>query len=316
MKKRLIQAVILTAVAIGMLTSGCSAKKADAAEDERIQVVATIGMIADVVKNIGGEHVAVHGLMGPGVDPHLYKATPSDVQALQKADIIFYNGLHLEAKMGELFEKMAQTRTTIAVSRGVDESKLMPSEDYEGLSDPHVWFDVTLWQEAAREIARGLSEQAPEHRQAFSDNLSTYMTQLDTLHTFALNQFARVPKEQRILITAHDAFNYFGKAYGFEVVGLQGISTQSEAGTGDVQKLVNLIVDRKVRAIFVESSVPLKNIKAVQEAVKARGWDVQIGGELFSDAMGDGGTFEGTYIGMVTHNVNTIVESLTKEPSA
>jgi manganese/zinc/iron transport system substrate-binding protein len=248
--------------------------------------------------------------LGPGVDPHLYKATPSDVQALQAADIIFYNGLHLEAKMGELFEKMGQVRTTVAVTKSIPEALLFSPEAFAGHHDPHVWFDVTLWKYAAEEIARALSEKYPDLAPEFNRNTATYLAELDALHAYVAEQVERVPSEQRILITAHDAFNYFGHRYGFEVAGLQGISTQAEAGTKDVQDLVNLIVDRRIRAIFVESSVPVKNIKAVQEAVRAKGWNVEVGGELFSDAMGDAGTFEGTYIGMVTHNIDTMVSAL------
>jgi len=290
--------------------SGCAQSGKTDNAGETIQAVATIGMIADVVKVIGGEHVHVHGLMGPGVDPHLYKATPSDVQALQKADIIFYNGLHLEAKMGELFEKMAAHRTTVAVSQSIPQEKLLAHADYDGLYDPHVWFDLTLWKYAVSEIEKALSAKKPEHRAYFTEKSKAFQNQLDSLHSFVLEQAATLPEQQRILVTAHDAFKYFGRQYGFQVVGLQGISTDAEAGTNDVQELVSFIVKKKIKAIFVESSVPIKNIQAVQEAVKAKGWKVEVGGELFSDAMGDAGTFEGTYLGMVSHNINTIVSAL------
>jgi manganese/zinc/iron transport system substrate-binding protein len=298
----------MAATASVVLVAGCS--KSDEAASGKIEAVATIGMVADIVGVVGGDHVNVHGLMGPGVDPHLYKATPSDVQALQKANIIFYNGLHLEAKMGELFEKMGQTRATVAVAEDIPETSLLASPDYEGLHDPHVWFDVTLWKKAVNETAKALANYVPELSDTFMANAEAYNAKLDELHEYVVEQALRVPANQRMLVTAHDAFSYFGKRYGFEVVGLQGISTEAEAGTKDVQNLVNLIVDRKIKAIFVESSVPVKNIKAVQEAVKAKGWDVAVGGELFSDAMGDAGTFEGTYIGMVTHNIDTIVSAL------
>jgi manganese/zinc/iron transport system substrate-binding protein len=300
-------AIVLTA---SLLIVSCSGKKQASGETGAIKAVATIGMIADVVKEIGGKHVHVHGLMGPGVDPHLYKATPSDVQALHKADIIFYNGLHLEAKMGELFERMGETRATVAVTRAIPESLLIAPESYEGLHDPHVWFDVTLWKYATREIADALAKERPNLASHFDSSAAAYLARLDTLHAYVETQAKRVPPEQRMLITAHDAFNYFGNRYGFEVIGLQGISTEAEAGTNDVQKLVNLIVERRMPAIFVESSVPIKNIEAVQEAVQSKQWSVSIGGELFSDAMGDAGTVEGTYIGMVTHNINTIVSVL------
>ena len=308
MKKKTVFHGVLTATISCLLLTGCS--KTEPPDSGQIEAVATIGMIADLVGVIGGEHVAVHGLMGPGVDPHLYKATPSDVLALQRADIIFYNGLHLEAKMGELFEKMGQTRMTVAVTRNIPETMLLSPAEFEGLHDPHVWFDVTLWKQAAGEIAAALGEKGPEHAEIFNTNAAHYLAKLDELHNYVTEQALRVPEGQRMLVTAHDAFNYFGKRYGFEVVGLQGISTEAEAGTRDVQNLVNLIVDRKIQAIFVESSVPIRNIQAVQEAVQAKGWNVAVGGELFSDAMGDAGTFEGTYIGMVTHNIDTIASAL------
>ncbi len=290
-----------------LLLAGCS-KQSD--ENGKTMVVATIGMIADAAQIVGGEYVDVHGLMGPGVDPHLYKATPGDVTALQRADIILYNGLHLEAKMGELFERMGDTRMTVAVAGTIPAAELISPEGYEGLHDPHVWFDVTLWKMAVEEITKALSEKDPAHTAEFKANAEAYQQELDELNAYVADLASKVPPEQRMLITAHDAFNYFGKRYGFEVVGLQGISTESEAGTRDVQKLVNLIVDRRIRAIFVESSVPVRNIQAVQEAVAAKGWNVAVGGELFSDAMGDAGTFEGTYVGMVTHNIDTIVSAL------
>lgn len=305
-----LQIALLISASITLFV-GCSDQSVD---HGKIRVVATIGMISDVVEVIGGEHVEVHGLMGPGVDPHLYKATPSDVLALQSADIIFYNGLHLEAKMGELFEKMGQVRTTVAVTQQIPESLLFAPEAFAGHYDPHVWFDVTLWKYAVAEIARTLAEKYPDLAEGFEQNSAAYLSELDALHAYVTEQAARVPPEQRILITAHDAFNYFGHRYGFEVAGLQGISTQAEAGTKDVQDLVNLIVDRRIRAIFVESSVPVKNIKAVQEAVQAKGWDVVVGGELFSDAMGDAGSFEGSYVGMVTHNIDTLVAALLESP--
>lgn len=288
---------------------GCSNNQ-ELDTDGRIKAVATTGMITDLVEILGGEHVVVHGLMGPGVDPHLYKATPRDVQALQKADLIFYNGLHLEAKMGELFERMGETRTTVAVTRSIPESLLFSPEAFAGHPDPHVWFDVSLWKYAAREVAHVLAEKYPELAQEFNRNAADYLTQLDALDAYVTQQAERVPPDQRILITAHDAFNYWGHRYGFEVAGLQGISTQAEAGTKDVQDLVNLIVDRQIPAIFIESSVPIKNIHAVQEAVHAKGWKVAVGGELFSDAMGDADRFEGSYLGMVTHNIDTIVSAL------
>lgn len=299
---------------VGCLVLGaCAPTRESAARTGPIQVVATIGMIADVAQAIGGEVVQVKGLMGPGVDPHLYKATPSDVQALQDAEVILYGGLHLEAKMGELFEQMSAHRVVVPVTRGIPEDSLLSPPGFQGLHDPHVWFDVSLWRSAAQEISGVFLQQRPEARAILEANTAAYLAELDALDAYVQAQAARVPEDQRLLITAHDAFNYFGRRYGFEVVGLQGISTEAEAGTGDVQSLVGLIVERRVKAVFIESSVPVKNIQAVQEGARARGWTVSIGGELFSDALGSAGTPEGTYIGMVRHNIDTIVAALLGE---
>lgn len=307
----------LRGVGLALLTllalTSCAPSRSSAPRTGPISVVTTIGMIADVAENVGGEWVKVKALMGPGVDPHLFKATPSDVQALQDAEVILYGGLHLESKMGELFEQMASTRPVVAVTRSIPEDQLLSPPGFQGLHDPHVWFDVTLWQQATREIAATLVAQRPEAREAIEANTARYLAELEALDTYVLAQAQRVPEAQRLLITAHDAFNYFGRRYGFEVVGLQGISTEAEAGTGDVQSLVKLIVDRRVKALFIESSVPVKNIQAVQEGARARGWTVTVGGELFSDAMGSAGTFEGTYIGMVRHNIDTVVGALLGE---
>jgi len=275
-----------------------------------IRVVTTVGMITDIVQNVGGERVSVTGLMGPGVDPHLYKASEGDVSRLSEADVIFYNGLHLEAKMGEVMEKMGKRIKTVAVTHGIDESRLLSPPEFEGAHDPHVWFDVTLWMKAVEAIRDTLIEVDPGSAELYRGNAQNYLTKLEELHAYAQAQAARVPKQQRVVITAHDAFNYFGRAYDFEVRGLQGISTATEAGTGDMQALADYIATNRIPAICVESSGPARNIEAVQAAVKAKGFDVRIGGELFSDAMGDSSTEEGTYIGMVRHNVDTIVSAL------
>lgn len=277
---------------------------------EPIKVVTTIGQLTDAVKNIGGEYVDVQGLMGAGVDPHLYKASESDVSKLSKADIIFYSGLFLEAKMEAIFEKMARTKKTVAVGEAVPVEERLDSINYSGHYDPHIWFDVTLWSKVVARISDELSAFDPAHAETYRLNAEEYLNQLETLHGYVQTQANVVPKEQRVLVTAHDAFRYFGRAYGFEVLGLQGISTESQAGTADVIRLADFITERKIKAIFVESSVPERNIRAVQDAVRSRGWEVVIGGELFSDAMGNAGTFEGTYIGMVTHNIDTIVKAL------
>jgi manganese/zinc/iron transport system substrate-binding protein len=282
--------------------------------DSPLNVVTTTGMIADIAKNVGGDHVQVTSLMGPGIDPHLYKASAGDVNRLFEADIIFYNGLHLEASMGKVLERFNESgATTVAVAEAIDPEKLQAPPEFEGFYDPHVWFNVAFWMDAAMAVQDALIEIDPAHADDYAANAQAYLAELAELDAYVIEQAARVPKEQRVLITAHDAFNYFGKAYGFEVRGLQGISTASEAGTADVQDLARFITERRIPAIFVESSVPPRTVEAVQAAVRAQGFDVQIGGELFSDAMGSPGTPEGTYNGMVRHNIDTIVGALLGE---
>ncbi|MDO8481284.1 MAG: zinc ABC transporter substrate-binding protein [Nanoarchaeota archaeon] len=279
-----------------------------AQDSGKLQIVATTGMVADIAKNIGGEFVEVNALMGPGVDPHLYKASEGDVSLLSGADIVFYSGLHLEAKMGDVIEEMEGK--SVAVTRTLPREELLDFPPYENQYDPHVWFNVLYWKQAAEVVRDELMARDPEHADAYRQNAAAYLQQLSELDSYVHRRAQELPADQRILVTAHDAFRYFGREYDFQVIGLQGISTQAEAGTKDVQELVDFIVSRKVKALFVESSVPERNLKAVQEACRAKGWDVQIGGQLYSDAMGDAGTFEGTYIGMVTANIDTIVGAL------
>jgi manganese/zinc/iron transport system substrate-binding protein len=307
---------VLFIIAVITLLTACgqSGGSSDVPLSERpIRVVTTIGMIADAAENVGGERVEVTGLMGPGVDPHLYKASEGDVTRMAEADLILYNGLHLESQMGEVFEQMEGRIKTVAVADDIDEALLLSSPEYEGAHDPHVWFDLTLWMKAVEAVRDTLVEMDPGSAALYEENAEKYLAELDELHQYVLAQAERVPAEQRVLITAHDAFNYFGNAYGFEVRGLQGISTESEAGTGDVQALAEFIADRQIPAVFIESSVPQRNIEAVQAAVQSRGFNVTIGGELFSDAMGNPGTPEGEYIGMVRHNVDTIMSALLGE---
>jgi manganese/zinc/iron transport system substrate-binding protein len=277
---------------------------------KKLKVTTTVGMIGYAAERIGGDHVEVRALMGPGVDPHLYKASEGDVQALAGTDVVLYGGLHLEAKLADLLEKLADTRTAVAVAESIPEDRLLGSENFAGMHDPHVWFDVELWKYAVSAVGDTLAKADAANAADYAANAEAYLAELDELHAYVKGRAAEVEESQRVLVTAHDAFRYFGRAYGFEVVGLQGISTESQAGTADVQKLAELIAKRKIRAIFVESSVPVRNIEAVREAVKSRGWEVTIGGELFSDAMGDAGTPEGTYPGMVRHNIDTIVDAL------
>ena len=311
MKMRIYISLCLIAVLVG---SGCDPKEQpDASIGDKLRVVTTIGMITDIVKNVGGTRVAVTGMMGPGVDPHLYNPTPRDVQRLRSAHIIFYNGLHLESKVGDLLAKMSGDTLTVAVTDAVDRSLLLTPPEYEGLYDPHLWFDVKLWMQAVIKVRDALSEFDADNAVLYRSNAEGYLAELTELDTYVKSQVARVPSQQRVLVTAHDAFNYFGKAYGFEVRGLQGISTATEAGIADVQELATFIAARRIPAIFVESSVSSRSLEAVKAAVKSKGFDVEIGGELFSDAMGSEGTPEGTYAGMVRHNIDTIVRALIGE---
>ncbi|HWL32655.1 MAG TPA: zinc ABC transporter substrate-binding protein [Gaiellaceae bacterium] len=279
-------------------------------EGETIRIVTTIGMITDVVEHVGGSRVEVEGLMGPGIDPHLYKASEGDLRRLERADVIFYGGLHLEAKMADVLERIQERRATQAVTDAIPRAKLLSPAQFKGQHDPHVWFDVRLWQLAVEQVRDTLSRLDPGSAGLYRRNAEAYLAELDGLDDYVRRQALRVPEDRRVIITAHDAFNYFGKAYGFEVRGLQGISTAAEAGAGDVQGLARFIADRRIPAIFVESSVSPRTIEAVREAVRARGFDVEIGGSLYSDAMGNPGTPDGTYVGMVRHNIDTIVEGL------
>jgi manganese/zinc/iron transport system substrate-binding protein len=314
-KRSFLLKLALLLLALALAGCGLVADADDVPLSERpIRVVATTGMVADIVRNVGGERVVVEGLMGPGVDPHLYKASAGDVNRLQAADIIFYNGLHLEAQMGKVFERMSGTDVvTVPVAENIDPAELLSPAEFQGNYDPHVWFNVRFWMTATREVAAALAALDPDHADLYAANAEAYLAELADLDAYVREQAARVPQDKRVLITAHDAFNYFGREYGFEVRGLQGISTAAEASTADVQELARFIAARRIPAIFVESSVPPRTVQAVQAAVQDQGFDVQIGGELFSDAMGTSGTPEGTYTGMVRHNIDTIVGALLGE---
>lgn len=262
---------------------------------------------------VGGDRVEVETLMGPGVDPHLYKPSESDVLDIAEADIVLYVGLHLEGRMGEVLERASDTRPVVAVTEEIEKEhsdRLLKPVAFSGAYDPHIWMDVSLWAETVDSVEAALSELDPAHAAGYRQRAAAYRAELMELHEYVRQQIATIPEQSRVLVTAHDAFNYYGRAYGLEVRGLQGISTETEAGVGDVQSLASLLAERKIKAVFVESSVPRRNIEAVQAAAKARGQEVTIGGELFSDAMGEEGTPEGTYIGMIRHNTDTIVEAL------
>ena len=308
---------VLFATALALFVSGCgqpvAATERPDVSGRKLRVVTTTSMVTDLVENVAGERADVSGLMGPGIDPHVYKASEGDVMTLAEADVIFYNGLHLEAKMADVLERIEGHIETVPVTAGIPREELLGSPQFAGAYDPHVWFDVRLWMEAARQVRDSLVELDPAHAEVYRENARAYLAELEDLDRDVRELVERVPRERRVLITAHDAFNYFGQAYGFEVRGLQGISTAAEAGAADVQALADFIAERRIPAIFVESSVPQQTIRAVEEAVRSRGFDVEIGGQLYSDAMGDAGTPEGTYPGMVRHNVETIVTALLRD---
>ena len=309
MRARLSLFLLTLLIATSLLTA-CGGEPAASAGDGVLQITTTTSMITDITKVVGGEHVQVTGLMGAGIDPHLYVASEGDMELLQNANVIFYNGLLLEAQMAEILEQLGERKTVVAVSQGVAEGELLPWAQYADEFDPHIWFDVSLWMKAVEAVRDTLVQVDAVHATAYQANATAYLEELTKLDTYVKEQAARLSPEQRILVTAHDAFHYFGRAYGFDVRGLQGISTASEAGTADVQALADFIVEKQIKAIFIESSVPVRNIEALQAAVQARGFQVTIGGQLFSDAMGDPGSPEGTYVGMVRHNIDTIVGAL------
>ena len=278
-----------------------------------ISVTATTGQVADLVSVIGGNRVDVARLMGPGIDPHLFKASERNVADLIDSDAIFYSGLHLEGKLGEVLERLEQRRPVFAVTSSIPPDLLMAPPDYEGNPDPHFWFDPTLFAYATDHVRASLTTIDPRHADLYAANATTYRAALAEADDFAFEQFATIPDQQRVVVTAHDAFGYLGRRYGLDVVGLQGISTSTEAGIRDVQRIADLLVERRIPAIFVETSVPRRTIEAVQVSTANRGWSVAIGGQLYSDALGDEGTPEGTYLGMFRYNVETIAKSLKGE---
>lgn len=300
---------LLLLLAITVFIS-CTGKKEIPIANRKIKIVTTTGMIKDAVEHVTGDKADVIALMGPGVDPHLYKATQGDLEKLTSADIVFYNGLHLEGKMGEVFEKLGRLKPVIAVSKDIPEERLRTIPGFAGTHDPHIWFDVKLWEEAVKAVRGFMVQYDSASAGNYEKNAEAYLREMDSLHVSVKTQLQQIPESQRVLITAHDAFGYFGDAYGIEVRGLQGISTVSEFGLKDVTDLVNFIISRKIKAIFVETSVSQKSINAVVEGCNHKGWQVKIGGSLYSDAMGAAGTPSGNYLGMVSANVNTIVTAL------
>lgn len=312
-KKRILFAVLsVLFFAVGVFVFG-NKNTAATAGKTGLRVVSTTGMIHDAVEHIGGELIQADGLMGPGVDPHLYKATEGDLRKLAGADVIFYNGLHLEGRMGDIMVKLANKRRVVAVTESIPEDLLMSPPEFAGLHDPHVWFDPTLWQLAVNKIIETLVEADPENAATYQQRGTNYIAAISTLHQKNIQKISVLPIQDRVLVTAHDAFGYFGRAYQFKVHALQGMSTETEAGTKDVQNLASLVIDLKVPAIFIESAIPERHIKAVQAATNSKGWPVKLGGELYADALGTAGGPTATYIGMFTANIDTVVKALSEK---
>ncbi|MFN3745340.1 MAG: metal ABC transporter solute-binding protein, Zn/Mn family [Hyphomicrobiaceae bacterium] len=301
----------LLGAALFMMSDG-----SPAVAQKKLNVVATTGMIADAVKQVGGDRVQVKALMGPGVDPHTYRQTRSDIVAMTKADAVFWHGLYLEAQLEDFLRDLAKRKPVVALAEALPKDKLLGSDDYPGRRDPHVWMDPRLWKGVVEAARDQLIRLDPGGEAIFKASAARHLAEIDALATYADKAFASVPEASRVLITAHDAFKYFGRAYGYEVLGIQGISTESEAGLKQIEHLVDVIVTRKIRAIFVESSVSDRNVKALIEGAAAKDHKVVIGGELFSDAMGAPGTYEGTYIGMMDHNATVITRALGGEAPA
>jgi len=293
------------AVLLCVLTSGITQS------EPGYRIGATTGMVEDIVRNVAGDRAEVVGLMGPGVDPHLYKPTRSDIKELRAADVVFYNGLLLEGKMADaLISAATSGKKVYAVTELLSEDSLLEPEEFDGLYDPHVWMDPDAWSQAVGVVRDKLAEFDPAGKDEYEQNAASYTSRLVELGSYADRVLGSVPEGRRVLVTAHDAFNYFGKRFGYEVVGIQGISTESEAGVRDIEKLVDLMVENEIGAVFVESTVSERNISALIAGANARGHTVVIGGELFSDAMGNAGTYEGTYIGMIDHNVTIVTRAL------
>jgi manganese/zinc/iron transport system substrate-binding protein len=296
---------------LALVLTGCAAQTvtADRAPiaERRLQVTTTTTMITDAVQRIGGDRVEVTGLMGPGVDPHLFKASARDVRTFRNADVIFYGGLDLEGKMGDLLADLAARQPTRAVTDGIPRDQVLR---HGTAPDPHVWFDVSLWRDCARTIADELSTVDPTHTEVYRANLAQYDAELAALDTEVRALMAAIPPDRRVLVTSHDAFTYFGRRYGIEVTAIQGISTAAEATTADVERVAAEIAARRVPAVFIETSVPRQTVDALLAATAQRGWTTRIGGELYTDSAGAAGTPEGTYIGMVRANARLIASSL------
>lgn len=316
-RSRSLGLIALACVAlVAILVSAAACSKAERqAPGARVRAVCTTGIVADLVGNLAGDRVEVVAIMGDGVDPHLYKPSPGDVRLLESGSIIFASGLHLEGRMIDALEGMRRQgqggRRVVLIGEAIDAKKLLhQGEGEHNAADPHVWFDVSLWASAGRAVTDELMALDPAGREVYQRRASEHQQQLASLHAWVAQQIATIPSERRVLVTAHDAFGYYGRAYGLEVLAVQGVSTDSEAGITDINRLVDRIVRGKIPAVFFESSVPQKAVRAVIEGCQAKGHTVKVGGELFSDALGAAGTGEGTYVGVVVHNTRTIVTAL------
>jgi len=287
-----------------------SAAGGSAAAQDSLDVVTTTGMIADAAREVGGDLVEVETLMGPGVDPHAYRQTRTDIQAMSRADLVLWHGLYLEAQLEAFLRDLSDRQNVVAVAETLPRDLLISHDDYDGRFDPHVWMNPDLWARVVRNVRDALAGAMPDDEATFAANADTYLEEIRELAGYAGNVLASVPEKNRVLLTSHDAFNYFGAAYGFEVIGIQGISTESETGLNRISELVDLLVARDIGAVFVETSVSDRNIRALIEGAAAQGHEVVVGGELYSDAMGEPGTYEGTYIGMIDHNATTIASAL------
>ncbi|TEA74278.1 metal ABC transporter solute-binding protein, Zn/Mn family [Allopusillimonas ginsengisoli] len=277
-----------------------------------LKVVTTTAMLADAVQHVGGARVEVTALMGAGVDPHLYRQTHADVTRLKRADLVIYHGLHLEAQLASLMQDLARHKPVVALAEALPRQALLADEDHPEFYDPHVWMDPSLWQEVVLAARDTLIDQDPAGRQVYTARAATYINEINTANTRITTLLHSIPAPDRVLVTAHDAFRYFGRAYGYEVLSIQGISTESEASLHQIEQLVDTLVQRRIPAVFVESSVPEQHVRALTEGARARHHHLIIGGELYSDAMGRPGTPEGTYIGMIEHNARTISQALSR----
>ncbi|MDQ2105914.1 metal ABC transporter solute-binding protein, Zn/Mn family [Azospirillum isscasi] len=304
--KSLTKFIAVVGLAVALLLPGPAR-----AEGKRPVIVATTGMVADLVRAVAGDRAAVEALMGEGVDPHLFKPTRSDTVRLLRADAVFISGLHLEGKMTGAFDRLRESgKPVVALGEAVPEDRLLSPPEFEGAHDPHIWMDVGMWARTLPAIRDGLTRLDPAGAETYARNAGAYGEELARLDAYARRILSSIPRKARILVTAHDAFNYLGRAYGIEVRGIQGISTESEAGLRIIEELAALLADRGVPAVFPETSVSDRNVRALVEGAGARGHPVTLGGALFSDAMGAPGSYEGTYIGMIDHNVTTIARAL------